>query len=177
MKLGRGDGRWKETTCVTRGRGLNTGPVNVIKGTWLVGENLSPRFWLGLDWASLGIAVQVDEIILDQWPKLRKSLVYLSLSLIELQCAMSAHSTSIFFCYFKYSLFYNIFLQPSKLTLHEKFFTHPPLLPGEQIVSQQDQVTCVDTFNDVAEGILHITTYRIIFAGCYAQVLKYSHIV
>lgn len=58
---------------------------------------------------------------------------------------------------------------PSKLTLHEKFFTHPPLLPGEQIVSQQDQVTCVDTFNDVAEGILHITTYRIIFAGCYAQ--------
>ncbi|CAH3147960.1 unnamed protein product, partial [Porites evermanni] len=59
--------------------------------------------------------------------------------------------------------------QPSKLTLHEKFFTHPPLLPGEQIVSQQDQVTCVDTFNDVAEGILHITTYRIIFAGCYAQ--------
>lgn len=59
--------------------------------------------------------------------------------------------------------------EPSKLTLHEKFFTHPPLLPGEQIVSQQDQVTCVDTFNDVAEGILHITTYRIIFAGCYAQ--------
>ena len=68
-------------------------------------------------------------------------------------------------------------MQPSKLTLREKFFTHPPLLPGEQIVSQQDQVTCVDTFNDVAEGILHITTYRIIFAGCYAQVLKYSHSV
>lgn len=68
-------------------------------------------------------------------------------------------------------------LQPSKLTLHEKFFTHPPLLPGEQIVSQQDQVTCVDTFNDVAQGILHITTYRIIFAGSYVQVMKYSFIV
>ena len=62
---GKGGGRRNETTCVTGG-GLKTGPVNVIKGTWLVGENLSPRFWLGLDWASLGIAVQVDEIILDQ---------------------------------------------------------------------------------------------------------------
>ena len=52
----------------------------------------------------------------------------------------------------------------------EKFYTHPPLLPGEQIISQQDHVTCVDTFDDVAEGILHITTYRVIFAGCHVQV-------
>lgn len=51
----------------------------------------------------------------------------------------------------------------------EKFYTHPPLLPGEQIISQQDHVTCVDTFDDIAEGILHITTYRVIFAGCHVQ--------
>ena len=62
------------------------------------------------------------------------------------------------------------FFQPSTVTLREKFYTHPPLLPGEQIVSQQDHVTCVDTFSDIAQGILHITSYRIIFAGTHAQV-------
>ena len=56
------------------------------------------------------------------------------------------------------------------VTRHEKFYTHPPLLPGEQIVSQQDHVTCVDTFSDIAQGILHVTTYRIIFAGTHTQV-------
>lgn len=61
------------------------------------------------------------------------------------------------------------FFQPSTVTFREKFYTHPPLLPGEQIVLQQDHVTCVDTFSDIAQGILHITTYRIIFAGTHAQ--------
>ena len=60
--------------------------------------------------------------------------------------------------------------QPSDNFVKEKFYTHPPLLPGEQIKLQQDHVTCVDTFDDIAEGILHITTYRIIFAGCHVQV-------
>lgn len=62
------------------------------------------------------------------------------------------------------------FFQPSTVTFREKFYTHPPLLPGEQIVLQQDHVMCVDTFSDIAQGILHITTYRIIFAGTHAQV-------
>ena len=31
-------------------------------------------------------------------------------------------------------------------------------------------MTCVDTFDDIAEGILHITTYRVIFAGSHVQV-------
>lgn len=58
---------------------------------------------------------------------------------------------------------------PAKPTAHEKFYSHPPLLPGELIISQQDHVTCVNTFNYIAEGILHITTYRIIFAGNHTQ--------
>lgn len=32
-------------------------------------------------------------------------------------------------------------------------------------------MTCVDTFSDIAQGVLHITTYRVIFAGNHAQVL------
>ena len=60
--------------------------------------------------------------------------------------------------------------QPSRGIVNEKFYTHPPLLPGEQIITQQDHVTCVDTFDDIAEGILHITTYRVIFAGCHVKV-------
>ena len=60
--------------------------------------------------------------------------------------------------------------QHSRGFVNEKFYTHPPLLPGEQIISQQDHVTCVDTFDDVTEGILHVTTYRVMFAGCHAQV-------
>ncbi|XP_020625408.1 uncharacterized protein LOC110062803 [Orbicella faveolata] len=59
--------------------------------------------------------------------------------------------------------------KPSRGFVNEKFYTHPPLLPGEQIISQQDHVTCVDTFDDIAQGILHITTYRVIFAGCHVQ--------
>ena len=64
-----------------------------------------------------------------------------------------------------------VFFQPSNVKLHEKFYSHPPLLPGEQIISQHDHVTCVDTFSDIAQGILHITTYRVIFAGNHAEVL------
>lgn len=54
---------------------------------------------------------------------------------------------------------------PAKGTPHERFYRHPPLLPGEQITSQYEDVTCVDTFNYFVEGVLYITTYRIIFAG------------
>ena len=28
-------------------------------------------------------------------------------------------------------------------------------------------MTCVDTFDGLAEGVLHVTTYRVIFAGSY----------
>ena len=81
---------------------------------------------------------------------------------------------TIYFKFIRHSLYLPFFFfQPSNVTLHKKFYSHPPLLPGEQIVSQQDHVTCVDTFSDVAIGILHITTYRIIFAGTYAQVHEY----
>lgn len=60
-------------------------------------------------------------------------------------------------------------VSPSKICGQEKFYTHPPLLPGEQIISQQDHVTCVDTFDDITEGVLHITTYRVIFAGSHMK--------
>lgn len=66
-------------------------------------------------------------------------------------------------------------VSPSKICGHEKFYTHPPLLPGEQIVSQQDHVTCVDTFDDITEGVLHITTYRVIFAGSHVQHVLDEH--
>ena len=68
------------------------------------------------------------------------------------------------------SLHFVLFFQPSKICGQEKFYTHPPLLPGEQIISQQDHVTCVDTFDDITEGVLHITTYRVIFAGSHMKV-------
>ncbi|KAK2567544.1 Myotubularin-related protein 2 [Acropora cervicornis] len=57
------------------------------------------------------------------------------------------------------------FSKPAKVTPHERFYSHPPLLPGELITSQYDYVTCIDTFNYFAKGVLHVTTYRIIFAG------------
>ena len=65
---------------------------------------------------------------------------------------------------------FSLFQSSRGFANEKKFYTHPALLPGEQIISQQDHVTCVDTFGGIAEGILHITTYRVIFAGNHVQV-------
>lgn len=87
------------------------------------------------------------------------------------QCTITA--LNLFNDYFLFVLYLScisriFFFQPSSVfTRHKKFYSHPPLLPGEQIILQQDHVTCVDTFDDIAKGILHITTYRVIFAGSH----------
>lgn len=49
-----------------------------------------------------------------------------------------------------------------------ELLTHPTLLPGEKILLQQD-ATCVDTFTSFVKGILHLTTFRIIFNGTIVQ--------
>ena len=48
--------------------------------------------------------------------------------------------------------------------------TPPTLLPGETLILQQDNVTCVNTLSSVAAGALHLTNYRIVFTGSYMQV-------
>ncbi|XP_046848930.1 myotubularin-like [Xenia sp. Carnegie-2017] len=49
----------------------------------------------------------------------------------------------------------------SKLSTHASY---PKLLPGEQILLQLN-VTCVETYHCPVEGILHLSTYRVIFSG------------
>ncbi|KAK3742222.1 hypothetical protein QZH41_008996 [Actinostola sp. cb2023] len=50
-----------------------------------------------------------------------------------------------------------------------RLYSHPPLYPGEQIILQQDHMMCIDSFDNYAEGIIHLTTYRVIFTGIYAK--------
>ncbi|XP_048586717.1 myotubularin isoform X2 [Nematostella vectensis] len=60
-------------------------------------------------------------------------------------------------------------LKPFQGPLPSRLYSHPPLYPGEQIILQQDHVTCIDSFDSYAQGVLHLTTYRVLFTGVYAR--------
>ena len=64
-----------------------------------------------------------------------------------------------------------IILKPLLAPPQTVLLKHPTLLPGERILLQQD-ATCVDTFTSLVKGILHLTTYRVIFNGAIVQVIK-----
>eukprot|EP00794_Sanderia_malayensis_P019870 gene19870-21812_t len=55
--------------------------------------------------------------------------------------------------------------------VHAKNGSHPTLelLPGEEIVFSQSNVTCVATLPNIAKGVLHLTNYRFIFSGSPTQ--------
>ncbi|XP_031564822.1 uncharacterized protein LOC116300167 isoform X2 [Actinia tenebrosa] len=62
-------------------------------------------------------------------------------------------------------------LQPFHGAIPARIYSHPPLYPGEQIIFQQDHIVCVDSFDSHSEGVLHLTTFRIIFTGNYCKEL------
>lgn len=62
--------------------------------------------------------------------------------------------------------------QPLLSKDHSTLINPPSLLPGETLILQQDNVTCVNTLWRAATGALHLTNYRIIFSGEFMQ--KYN---
>ena len=62
------------------------------------------------------------------------------------------------------------YLQARSLKHPGKQFAPLVLLPGETLILQQENVTCVGTLTNLATGVLYLSCYRLVFKGTFFQV-------